>query len=188
MANETNMTRDINVEAEIYISPKQYLDIDNADQMLKAVSSCAEKNIDNKNDGTKIGASDLFINDIEFKRFEDQNCNEISADEVKNLTEEEIEDRNIVAVIYVEADATDNAIEYFNYNREPDYCKGNEAYHTGREMVDSIEKAFEQFGIEVIDSDISDVTAPEWENVMEQYEANARAEADDFAYDNYADR
>lgn len=194
MAKETpNISRDVDVEADIYFSPEAFKDADNVQPAMNAVKAFAERNVSEKNDGEKVGISDLEIKTIKFAGFEDSAQNTVDAETVSSMTAQQLED--ITAVVHVEATAKDNGIAHEGYTShdyyepdEPAYVEGNDIDEAGSEIVDYIENAFKEFKIEPLDSDVTDVSAPEWDVVMERDEEYARAEQEDRAYEAYRER
>jgi hypothetical protein len=180
-------------EAVIYCDPEQFLQEADITQALDAVEKAAVKAQEEASKKHKAGIDSMSA-DLTLK-FEDGDQNEYTIEDVKAMTEEQREDLEISAVIGVEASVTDSGEYQEGYvshdwytPSESSYIDGQDADESVGEALDYIETALKEYGFEVNDSEVTDTSFRDWDDICEEYEQDISEPDPDDAYDDWRDR
>ena len=188
--SKANITRNVDMTVSLSLSPEQLLKADNMEQLMTAVGKATEKDFKDHPSKDGTGLTDVEIK-IEFNGYKTADFEkDLKAEDVKRMSEAELED--VIGEVTVTASAVDNGIEHEGYKSydwytpdEPAYVEGLETDDISSEIMTSVEKAFEQFGIESVDYEVDDLSVPEWEDVMADREETARERAEEMAFERY---
>ena len=187
--DKANISRNVEMTGTLVVSSEDFMKVDDTEQLFDAVIKAVEKSFQDNQSKDGTGLSEVKI-DIEFDGYKTLDHKELNADDVKAMSEDELD--GVVAEITVNAEAVDNGIEHEGYQShdyyepdEPAYVEGLDDEEVSDEIMSSVEKAFEQFGVEVSDYEVDEFSAPEWEDVMEANAESALMEAEEARYEMY---
>ena len=186
---KANISRDVQIEATLSLYPEQLVGVDDMEQLMEAVKKATEKDFSDNPSRDGTGLTDVSVT-IEFDGYKTTEREELNTEDVKKMTETELED--VVADFSIMAEAVDNGIEHEGYHSsdwyspdEPAYVEGYDDDEIGDVILESVEKAFKEFGIEIIEHEIDDFSIPEWSDVIIDREESAREAAEEARFEAY---
>ena len=187
--SKANISRNVDMTVSLSLSPEVLLKVDNMEQLMKAVGKATE--IDFKNHPSKdgTGLTDVEIK-IEFNGYKTAGFEDLKTEDVKQMSGAELKD--VIGEVTITASAVDNGIEHEGYKSydwytpdEPAYVEGLETDDISSEIMTSVEKAFDLFGVKSVDYEVDDLSVPEWEDVMADREETAKERAEEMAFERY---
>lgn len=186
---KANISRDVQIEATLSLYPEQLVDIDNMEQLMEAVKKATEKDFSDNPSRDGTGLTDVNVT-IAFDGYKTMEHEALNTEDVKRMSEAELE--GVIADFSVTAEAVDNGIKHEGYHSsdwyspdEPAYVEGYEDDEIGGVILEFVEKAFKEFGIETIEHEIDDSSIPEWSDVIIDREESAREAAEEARFEAY---